>query len=302
VYPPRVHPTVASALLTATQFLAEAHAPGGGCGSPTPRSDAEELLSRLLGVTRLQLRLQGERVLAAEESSRLESWLQRRAAHEPVQYITGKAAFRDLDLDVTRDVLIPRPETEGLVEAVLEALRLEREAWPAPRTLDLGTGSGAIALALASEWPAAVVTASDASRAALALARANAGALGLDARIRFLAGDWFAPLGADERFEVVVSNPPYVAPHEWDVLPEDVRAFEPREALLSGERGLDAVRHIMDGAPARLVPDGLLALELAEARAHEVLGWFVGADAWADVALRDDLSGRPRYLLALRAE
>jgi len=296
-----VQPNVATALHSATAFLARAHIPGDAGGSPTPRSDAEELVSRLLGVTRLQLRLQGERMLTPEESGRLESWLERRAAHEPVQYITGRAAFRDLDLAVTRDVLIPRPETEGLVEAVLETLRLERERWPAPRVVDLGTGSGAIALSLAAEWPTAVVTATDASAAALAMARGNAEANGLADRVRFLAGDWFAPLGAGERFEIVVSNPPYVAAHEWDALPEDVRAFEPQQALFSGPRGLDAVRGLVDQAPARLVAGGLLALELAEARAHEVLGWLVGASEWADLELRDDLTGRPRYLLAQRA-
>ena len=123
--------------------------------------------------------LPGARTLTRVGSARLESWLARRAAHEPVQYITGRAAFRDLDLAVEPSVLIPRPETEGLVEAVLEVLRGEVQHWAAPRVLDLGTGSGAIALALATEWPAAVVTATDASAGALEVARANAAALEL---------------------------------------------------------------------------------------------------------------------------
>ena len=218
-----------------------------------------------------------------------------------MQYITGRAAFRDLDLAVDPRVLIPRPETEGLVEAVLEVLRAEAPRWAAPRVLDLGTGSGAIALALAAEWPAAVVTATDASAGALEVARANAAALELAGRVRFLAGHWFEAVGAQERFEVVVSNPPYIATGEWDDLPEDVRSFEPRQALFSGASGLDDAREIVEQAPRHLVPGGLLALELAEERVHQVAGWLQGAPAWQAVEVRDDLARRPRYLLARAA-
>jgi len=153
-----------------------------------------------------------------------------------VQYITGRAAFRDLDLAVDRRVLIPRPETEGLVEAVLEALRAETQRWPSPRVVDLGCGSGAIALAIASEYPAAVVTATDWSSDALELARENANSLGLAPRINFRHGDWFDAVDADERFEVVVANPPYIATGEWDALPNDVRAFEPHHAAVIARR------------------------------------------------------------------
>ena len=287
-----MQPTVASALRSALAALAS---------SPTPRSDAEELLSRLLGISRAELHLLGARVLTPAESPRLESWLARRAAHEPVQYVTGRAAFRDLDLAVDSRVLIPRPETEGLAGAVLEVLRAEVARWAAPRVLDLGTGSGAIALALATEWPAAVVTATDLSAAVLEVARANAAALGLSGRVRFLPGHWFAAVGAQERFETVVSNPPYIAAGEWDELPEDVRSFEPRQALLSGAGGLDAAREIVDQAPQHLVPGGLIALELAEDRVHQVAGWLRGAPAWSAVEVRDDLAGRPRCLLARAA-
>jgi release factor glutamine methyltransferase len=197
-------------------------------------------------------------------------------------------------------VLVPRPETEGLVEAVLGVLRDEAGRWPRPRVLDLGTGSGAIALAIASEWPAATVTASDASDAALATARANAEALGLAERVRLARGDWFEAVGGDERFEVIVSNPPYVATGEWDQLPHDVRGFEPAQALFSGATGLEALREIVDEAPRHLVAGGLLALELAEMRAEEVAGWLEGAHDWSGVTLLDDLSGRPRVLLARR--
>ena len=285
-------PTLAGALSSATARLAAA--------SDAPRADAEELLGRLLGLTRAELYLERARTLGAEERQRLEAWLERRLSGEPVQYITGRAAFRGLDLAVSPAVLIPRPETEGLVEAVLQVLREARARWTAPRVLDLGTGSGAIALAIASECREAVVTATDASEGALALAGTNAAACGLAPRVRFLAGDWFEALAPDERFEVIVANPPYIAESERETLPESVRGFEPAEALFSGATGLEALREIADEAPRYLVADGLLALELAEMRANEVAGWLEGGRDWEAVTLRDDLAGRPRVLLARR--
>jgi release factor glutamine methyltransferase len=264
------------------------------------RSDAEELLSRLLGLGRGDVRGPALRPLSDEQRGRFEAWLARRIAGEPVQYITGRAAFRDLDLAVDRRVLIPRPETEGLVEAVLEALAAQRSHWPQPAVLDLGTGSGAIALAIASEWGAARVTATDDSADALEVARANAAALSLADRVSFARGHWFEAVAADERFEVVVSNPPYIAPAEADSLPADVRDWEPHAALFSENEGLAALREIVDEAPRHLVAGGLLALELAEERAREVAGWLEGARDWASVELRDDLAGRPRVLLAWR--
>ena len=284
-----MQPTVASALRSALAALK---------ASPSPRSDAEELVSRLLGVSRSRLHLLDKRTLTRAQFARLESWLARRADHEPVQYLTGRAAFRDLDLAVDPRVLIPRPETEGLAGAVLEVLRAEAARWPAPRVLDLGTGSGALALSLAAEWPAAIVTATDASAGALEVARANARSLGLAGRVRFLAGHWFEAVGAEERFEVVVSNPPYIATREWDELPEDVRSFEPREALFSGATGLDDAREIVEEAPRHLVAGGLLALEVAEERARLAAAWLQGARGWRAVEVRDDLACRPRYLLA----
>jgi len=245
--------------------------------SASPVAEAEELLGRLLG-------------------------LARRARGEPVQYITGRAAFRGLDLMVGPQVLIPRPETEGLVEAVLAVLRDELPRWRAPRVLDLGTGSGAIALAIAAEWPAAHVTATDASETALEVARANAEACGLAGRVRLLPGDWFDAVPADERFEVVVSNPPYIAESERDTIEAQVREFEPAEALFSGASGLEALRQIVEEAPRHLVAEGLLALELAEMRARAVAAWLEGAHDWRQVLLRDDLAGRPRVLLARREQ
>lgn len=269
-------------------------------GSDVAHSDALELLSRALGSSRPGALARGDESLAADVARTLEGWIARRLAGEPVQYITGRAAFRDLDLEVTPAVLIPRPETEGLVEAVLEVLRHASAEWRSPRVLDLGTGSGAIALAIAEEYPSARVVATDVSAAALDVARRNAAELGLQSRVEFREGDWFDAVGTDERFEVIVSNPPYIAESESDELPADVRDHEPRSALFSGPTGLESLREIADDAPRHLVAGGLLALELAEARAREVEAWLEGAHDWAGVELIDDLAGMPRVLLARR--
>jgi release factor glutamine methyltransferase len=284
--------TVSAALAAAATRLARS--------SDVAASDAAELLSRLLGTGRGELRALGSRALTSAEAARFDAWLVRREAGEPAQYITGRAAFRDLDLAVDRRVLVPRPETEGLVEAVLEVLAAERARWRSPRVLDLGTGSGAIALALAHEHPDAIVTAVDISPDALAVARANAAACGLAARVTFAQGEWFGAIAPDERYEVIVSNPPYIAEDEAAALPAEVREWEPSLALYSGGDGLDALREIVDDAPRHLVAGGLLALELAESRAREVAGWLEGAHDWESVELLDDLSGRPRVLLARR--
>jgi release factor glutamine methyltransferase len=278
-------------------------------GGESGRRDAEELCSRLLGIARHELALSGGRELMPEQQTRLEEWIARRRAGEPVQYITGRAAFRGLDLYVTRAVLIPRPETEGLVEEVLRVIRAERARWPRPRVLDLGTGSGCVALAIAQEYPEADVWGVDLSEAALEVAAANAARLGLADRVRWLRGDWFEALstdeaaaaGAPERFEVIAANPPYIATGEWDDLPRDVREHEPAEALFSGASGLEDLRELVERAPEFLVPGGLLALELAEARAAEVHAWLDGAREWRESRVVDDLAGRPRVLLARRS-
>ena len=284
--------TIGNTLARATERLSA----NSDCAS----SDAVELLSRLLGTGRGELHALASRELTSEQAQRFETWIARRLAGEPVQYITGLAAFRDLDLEVTPAVLIPRPETEGLVEAVLEVLRGEVSRWAAPRVLDLGTGSGAIALAIAQEWPAAIVTATDASEAALQVAQRNAAASGLAGRVEFRHGNWFDAVGGDDRFEIVVSNPPYIAEDESDALPDDVREHEPHSALFSGPSGLEALQEIIEEAPRHLVAGGLMALELAESRAREVLGWLEGAHDWSGAELLDDLAGQPRVLLARR--
>lgn len=219
--------------------------------------------------------------------ARFEALVARRLAGEPLAYVTGIAGFRRLVLQVDRRVLIPRPETEGLVERVLREV-------PGGRVADVATGSGCVALALADEGAYAEVVATDASAEALEVARANAARLGLP--VTFREGDLLAPL-AGERFDAVVSNPPYLSGAEYAALDPAVRGWEPVRALESGPEGMDHTRRLLAGARAVLVPGGLLALEVDERRAG-LAGVEAGRLGWEDVTVQDDLFGRARYVLA----
>jgi release factor glutamine methyltransferase len=218
------------------------------------RVDAEVLLIHALGTSRSWLFAHADDALPAEHASRFEAWVARRAAGEPVAYITGHRGFWSLDLEVTPATLIPRPETELLVELALE--RLPRDA--VAHVADLGTGSGAIALAIAQERPHARIVATDASADALAVAQRNAQRLGFQ-RVSFAKGHWFIPL-AGQRFDVVVSNPPYIESADPHLTEGDLR-FEPRSALAAGEDGLDDLRRIVNDARQHLSPHGWLLME-----------------------------------------
>jgi release factor glutamine methyltransferase len=270
-----------------------------GKGVERGRLDAEHLLAHTLGVGRLQLYLQYDRLLERSELDRFRPLLRRRAEREPLQYILGRAAFRELDLSVDRRVLIPRPETEVLVDEVL--------AWAASEgrgglsAVDVGTGCGAIALSLAVEGPFSRVVATDASEDALEVARANARALGLEGRLDLRAGALFAPLGMGEEFDVVVSNPPYVAEAEVPTLEPEVGVWEPRQALLGGPDGLTVLRALVGGAAGHLGPGGLLALEVGAGHAALVVAEVEAEGGYDDVRVRRDLAGRERIVLARRA-
>jgi release factor glutamine methyltransferase len=226
----------------------------------------------------------------------LDAMVARRSTGEPLQYVVGRWGFRGLDLYVDHRVLIPRPETEVLVDVALEALRGRTE----PTVVDLGTGSGAIALAIATETVDAHVWATDASADALAVARANLAGIGRAAtRVRLVEGSWFAPLPPDlgGRVDVVVTNPPYVAEHEVPDLPPEVAHWEPRAALVAGETGLEQLQAIVAGAREWLVPGGAVVAEIAphQAEAAVVLAYSGG---FTDVEILPDLTGRPRVLRA----
>lgn len=240
-----------SGAATVARLLADAAArlPGDEA-----RAEAERLLAHALGVSSTWLYSHGEDVPDSVRAADFERLLLRRLAGEPVAYLLGERGFWRFDLQVTPATLIPRPETERLVELALERLPAGR----ALRIADLGTGTGAIALALAHERPQAQVVAVDVSEPALAVARANAGLLGL-ARVEFRHGDWLAPL-AGERFDLIASNPPYIADDDAHLQQGDLR-FEPRSALASGHDGLDAIRVIVADAPDHLAPGGWLLIE-----------------------------------------
>jgi release factor glutamine methyltransferase len=232
-------------------WLAEAMATLGGDES---RREAELLLQHALGQSRAWLFAHADDPVDDAGGDRFGALVARRAGGEPLAYVTGRREFWSLELAVTADVLIPRPETELLVELALRRIATDAAATVA----DLGTGSGAIALAIAHERPAARLLATDASAGALAVARGNAQRLGIG-NVEFAQGDWCGAL-AGRRFDLIASNPPYIADHDTHLAIGDLR-FEPRAALASGSDGLDAIRAIVACAPAKLAPGGWLLLE-----------------------------------------
>lgn len=248
------------------------------------RLEAELLLVHVLGKPRSWLIAHADDVLDDAQAAAFDALVQRRHRGEPVAYITGHRGFWSLELEVTPATLIPRPETELLVELALERLSATG------RVADLGTGSGAIALAIARERPQARVMATDASLDALAVAQRNAARLGL-AHVRFMHGDWFAPL-AGERFDMIVSNPPYIEADDPHLAQGDLR-FEPASALASGPDGLDDIRRIVQGARAHLEPGGWLMMEHGWNQGAAVRA-VLSAAGYRDVFTAQDLEQRDR--------
>ncbi|MBN2391765.1 MAG: peptide chain release factor N(5)-glutamine methyltransferase [Anaerolineae bacterium] len=273
--------TIASTLRWASSLLA-AH-------MDRPQVEAELLLTHFLDQPRTYLYAHPEALLTSEQATTYAQWVERRAAGEPLPYITGQIEFFGLMFAVTYNVLIPRPETETLVEVALDWLK----AHPAATAVDVGTGSGCIAVALAAHVPALHLFATDISRAALDVARANAERHNVAGRITFIEGDLLAPLS--EPVDLVVSNPPYVAECEWDALPLSVRQ-EPRMALLSGVEGLDAVRCLVQQACTRLAPGGLMVVEIGERQGEAARALAQAAFPKANVSILPDLVEKDRVL------
>ena len=256
------------------------------------RVDAEWLLAHALDRPPGWLWAHADDAVEAAARERFEALLSRRAAGEPVAYLTGTQGFWSLDLRVTPATLIPRPETERLVELALARLPADAPC----RVADLGTGSGAIALAIARERPMAAVVATDASKAALAVAVANAQRNGID-NTWFRRGDWCEALGR-ERFDLIACNPPYIALGDPHLDHGDLR-HEPPDALASGSDGLDAIRRIVRDAPAHLAPAGWLLLEHGWDQGEAVRA-LMAAAGFVDVATEPDLEGRDRVTLGRR--
>lgn len=264
-------------------------------GSPSPRLDAEVLLMRLLRVDRLRLIMQPERELSKEEASGFARWVERRRLGEPVAYILGEKEFWSLRFEVGREVLIPRPETECLIE---EVLRFNRPPGEGLRILDIGTGSGAIGIVLARELPAARVAATDISPGALAVAARNALLHGVAGQMEFFQGHLFAAV--DGEMDVICSNPPYIPEDEYAILPAGIRDFEPPAALVAGPDGLDFHRAIIREGVHRLKPNGRIFLEIGEGQRDPVEALFRGEGGYCDISFRKDYGGIDRVASARR--
>ncbi|MCS4504102.1 peptide chain release factor N(5)-glutamine methyltransferase [Arhodomonas aquaeolei] len=283
------HPPIAEDA-TVTGLLAEGRR--RLAGGDSPGLDAALLLAHALGRSRTWLHTWPEHSPGASEVEHFRALLAARARGAPIAHLTGEREFWSLALTVTPDTLVPRPETETLVEAALAVC-------PAPpeRLLDLGTGSGAVALALASEWPGTAVDATERSHDAATLARENAARLGLDARVSVFEGDWFAPLPA-RRYPLVVSNPPYIGAEEPEPWQGDA-AHEPRGALIAADAGLAALCTIVDDAPDWLAPGGWLILEHGWRQGEAVRGLLADAGytavrTWRDLAGHERVTGGRR--------
>ena len=280
-------PTVAELVTTGAERLAAG-------GVPEPRADAEVLVARALGRDRTWLYAHPDDGVPADAAGQAAVWLERRQHREPLWYIVGEVEFYGLACRVDPHVLIPRPETELLVEAGLAFLRHR----PAAVVADICTGSGCVAIALARHAPEARLLAVDLDPAALAVARRNADRHGLGERIAFLQGDLWAPLPGP--VDLAVCNPPYVAERDWPALMPEVREHEPRRALAAGEDGLAVIRRLLAAAPGRLAAGGALYVEIGANQGAAVRELAKAAFPQAKVAVRPDLAGLDRLLVVER--
>ncbi|MCX6948747.1 MAG: peptide chain release factor N(5)-glutamine methyltransferase [Opitutae bacterium] len=280
-------PTLLEIIKRSTDFLEKR-------GVASARLDAELLMGHALGLKRMQLYLQFERALSESELEKIRPLVVRRGNREPLQHIVGETEFLDLKLKVDKRALIPRPETEYLIELITPRLAVAPQ-----RILDLGTGSGAIALALARIYPQAAITAVDQSESALTLARENAAACGLSGRVSFLLADWFSGLTAQDQFQLIVANPPYLTDEETQATEPEVKNFEPAMALSAGKNGAAALNKIIRDARTHLASGGLLACETGITQ-HAELQELAATLGYARLESLQDLTGRDRYLLAFR--
>lgn len=268
----------------------------------SPRLSAELLLGYVLGAPRIKLYTDYERVLSEPQLAAYRALVQRAADQEPIAYLTGRAHFFNLEFDVTPDVLIPRPDTETIVENVLQLAR-NTAGFEAPRVLDLCTGSGCVAAAIAHHLKSASVVAIDISEQAIAVARRNVEQLHLSSRISLEAGDLFEPVSRmvdAQPFDLIVSNPPYIATGKIAGLDKSVKDYEPNLALDGGADGLSITRRILGGASQRLRPGGRLYVEIAYDQGASALDAARSQDQLEDVRVLKDSAGNDRVLTARR--
>jgi len=269
----------------------------GARGSDAPRLDAEVLLAHVRGCPRIALYTAFDTPVADAERARFRELVKRRGEGEPVAYLVGSREFFSLAFTVTKDVLIPRPETEGLV---VRSLDLVKSA-AAPRIADVGTGSGAIAVTLAKQLPRATLVATDIAPAALAVAQANAERHGVAERITFVECDLLADPQAAGPWDVIVSNPPYVRDDEYAALPRDVRDHEPKTALVAGPTGVEIVTRLAAEAAERLAPGGWLLVEIGPSTAAAAESALAAQPGLVPGPTLKDLAGLPRIVQARRA-
>jgi release factor glutamine methyltransferase len=271
-------------------------------GSESPRLEAEVLLASAKGCERIMLYAAFDEVVSDDLRAKFRDLVKRRAEGTPVAYLVGKKEFYSLALRVTPDVLIPRPETEHVVLAVLDALPSPNPQPPAPSPCiaDVGTGSGAIAIAVAKHAPNVRVTAIDLSRAALEIARANAAQHGVADRIEFVEGDLLSSLPPEPRFAVIASNPPYVSEAEYEQLAPQVKNHEPRQALIAGPTGTEIIQRLITQAAERLFPGGWLIVELSPMIATRVVELIAADGRYEPAMLIKDLAGLARVVKARR--
>ncbi len=264
-------------------------------GIENAAQEALWILQDGLGISRERLRAANAISPTPEQLNRLYDWISRRKRREPLQYILGRMDFRGITISMDRRALIPRPETEGLVELILEKIRPLR----APSILDVGTGSGAIALSILDEHPTAFVTGCDISPDALQLARENSRRLGFSKRVSWRQADLFSPDFPDlfqQRFDFLVSNPPYISTAEFQNLQPEIRQYEPANALLAGEEGLDFVRRLAEIGRKMILEEGALFCEIGETQGEAARNEF-RRHGW-QAFIRKDLSGKDRYIAA----
>jgi release factor glutamine methyltransferase len=285
--------------MTVGEAILAGEAQLGAAGIESGRLEVEMMLAQLRDEPRLQLWMRRDEPLTPGQGEKLRDWLYRRSGREPLQHILGWAPFLEFELYVTRDVLVPRPETEVLAQLAIAKLAGAAN----PRVLDWGTGSGCLALAVAKAVPAAEVHALDLSPDALRIARANATAYRLADRIRFHRGEGFAALNSELRtpnsdFDLIVTNPPYIPAAEVETLQPEVRDHDPRLALVGGDDGLECYRHLAAEALGWIKPGGWLLAEFGDGQAPAVAGLF-RQTGWEVEGVEKDLSGRDRVLIML---
>ena len=267
-------------------------------GVDDARLCAEMLVAHVIGCQRLRLYMEADRPASAEELARLRDLAKRALSYEPVQYLVGEASFYGISLKADKRALIPRPETQTLVDEAVRAIKAVEDR--DPLVADVCTGSGCVAIAIAQQAPTAVMHACDVDAEALALARENVERVGVGDRVELRQGDLLDALPAGAVYDAIVANPPYIPDDEWASVAPNVKDHEPRHALRGGVDGLDFVRPIVEGSAERLRAGGLLAIEVASARTEDALGLFGSDGRYRETRIVRDFTGRPRVIRGLR--